>query len=70
MDKGLQVTCGQKIELSAVFGFIDLNYRDKSVATQISQEASLAPIPYAGEKGDPTGDQSVSTTSKQHSLNV
>jgi hypothetical protein len=46
---------GQHIESPAVVGFIDRNYRYKSVPTQISHDIGLAPIPYNGRKSTTQG---------------
>ena len=35
---------------SIVVGFIDTDYRYQFVATQISQDCGLGPIPYTGQK--------------------
>ena len=47
---GLGVTCGQQVELPAVIGFLDLDYRFISEATQIPHDGGLGPLPYTGRK--------------------
>ena len=53
--------------------FADRNYRYRLVATQISHNSGLAPIPYTGRKPTPGGDRinaaSLCTSSKQYALN-
>ena len=47
----------QHVETPAVFGFVNYDYRSKSVATQIPYDAELTPIPYTDRKSSPTGDR-------------
>jgi hypothetical protein len=46
----LRATCNQHVDPSAVVGFIDRNYRYKSVANQILYGGGSATIPYNGRK--------------------
>ena len=41
----LEVTCGQHVGSPAVVGFLDKNYRYKSIANQNPHEPMLAPFP-------------------------
>ena len=61
----------QHVVPPVIFRFPDRDY--KSVATQISHDAGLSPIPYTGRKFLPIEDRtsvsSYSTISRQHAIN-
>ena len=69
----LRSTCGQYIESSVYFGFLDRDYCYKSVAIRIPHDDVLAMIPYTGQKSFRNGDQasaaSRSMSSKHRALN-
>jgi hypothetical protein len=52
------VACGQHVEFSTVIGFLDRNYRYKSVVTQIPHDVgwnlSHSPAEYSSHTGDQT----------------
>ena len=54
--------------------FLARDYRYKSLATQITHDAGLAPIAYTGIKSSPNGDRTSSTCRStnlvQYDLNI
>ena len=50
------MTCGQHVESSRRFCFMDRDYRYKLVANQIPHNAELAPVPFSGRKFLPNRD--------------
>ena len=69
---GLGVNCGQHVDSLAIVGFLDRDYRYRSVSTQIPHDAGLAPITYTGWKFVPirnwTTAPSHSTIGKHYAL--
>ena len=55
---------------TAVVGFVDWNYRHKTVSTKVLQDAVSVSIPYIGQKFIPTGNRTCAALQNESSKHM